>query len=134
MHEHKLCNEQIRSYSVSTASNQQSFWGFSMAASSSTAATLSWSSSSFFQSFGNTVNESVKLPDKRSVLLVLAQRKAKKTRKVINLFIFLKWVLTFSNFHSLNPCFLFGSWENFRKRMDKKTQIQVFIFLVQLFL
>ncbi|GAY58714.1 hypothetical protein CUMW_189080 [Citrus unshiu] len=83
MHEHKLYNEQIRSHSDSTASNQQSFWGFSMAASSSTAATLSWSSSSFFQSFGNTVNESVKLPDKRSALLVLAQRKAKKTRKII---------------------------------------------------
>ncbi|KAK0606148.1 hypothetical protein LWI29_034585 [Acer saccharum] len=54
-----------------------------MASSSSMAATLSWSSSSLFHSFGGNVNENVKLLDKRSALLVFAQKKAKKTRKII---------------------------------------------------
>ncbi|KAJ0020917.1 hypothetical protein Pint_32043 [Pistacia integerrima] len=54
-----------------------------MAVSSSAAATLSWSSSSWLHSFGSSINETVKLPDKRAVMLVLAQKKAKKTRKII---------------------------------------------------
>ncbi|PKI64578.1 50S ribosomal protein L9, chloroplastic [Punica granatum] len=51
---------------------------------SSPAATLSWrSSSSLLQSFGGCSNEATKLPDKRTGLLVFAQKKTKKTRKII---------------------------------------------------
>ncbi|KAH7561129.1 hypothetical protein ACOSP7_016287 [Xanthoceras sorbifolium] len=54
-----------------------------MASSSSMSATLSWGSSSWFHSFGGSVNKNVKLLDKKSVMLVFAQKKAQKTRKII---------------------------------------------------
>ncbi|CAK7332153.1 unnamed protein product [Dovyalis caffra] len=50
-------------------------------ASPSTAATLSWSSSSWLHSFTGPTNEISKLRDKRMPMLVLAQKKATKTRK-----------------------------------------------------
>ncbi|KAJ7947892.1 50S ribosomal protein L9 [Quillaja saponaria] len=49
----------------------------------STAATLSWSSSSLLQSFGGSLNEAIKLPDRTTSMVILAQKKAKKTRKII---------------------------------------------------
>lgn len=49
----------------------------------STASTLSWSSSSWLKSFGGNSNETSKLSDRRTALVILAQKKAKKTRKVI---------------------------------------------------
>ncbi|KAK9279819.1 hypothetical protein L1049_013501 [Liquidambar formosana] len=49
----------------------------------STAATLSWSSSSWLQSLGKNMNETTKISDKRTVMAVVAQKKAKKTRKII---------------------------------------------------
>ncbi|XP_057956009.1 large ribosomal subunit protein bL9c [Malania oleifera] len=50
----------------------------------STAATLSWSSSSWLQSFGKNMNEPTPLPDRGSITVaVVAQKKAKKTRKII---------------------------------------------------
>ncbi|KAK7857727.1 50s ribosomal protein l9 [Quercus suber] len=49
----------------------------------STASTLSWSSSSWLRSFGGNSNEASKLSDRRTALVILAQKKAKKTRKVI---------------------------------------------------
>ncbi|KDP43957.1 hypothetical protein JCGZ_05424 [Jatropha curcas] len=52
-------------------------------ASPSTAATLSWSSSSWLHSFSGPINEISKLPDKRMPMVVFAQKKAKKTRKII---------------------------------------------------
>ncbi|GAV69943.1 Ribosomal_L9_N domain-containing protein/Ribosomal_L9_C domain-containing protein [Cephalotus follicularis] len=52
-------------------------------ASASTAATLPWSRSSWLHSFVGTTNETTKLLDKRTVMVVVAQKKAKKTRKII---------------------------------------------------
>ncbi|XP_040992841.1 50S ribosomal protein L9, chloroplastic [Juglans microcarpa x Juglans regia] len=49
----------------------------------STASALSWSSSSWLHSFGGNLNEATKLPDRRTALVVLAQKKAIKTRKII---------------------------------------------------
>lgn len=49
----------------------------------STASTLSWSSSSWLHSFGGNVKEvATKLPDRRTSMVILAQKKAKKTRTV----------------------------------------------------
>lgn len=51
---------------------------------SSTASTLSWCSSSLFQSFAGATNESQKSPDNvRLILPVVAQKKTKKVRKII---------------------------------------------------
>ncbi|GMN59807.1 hypothetical protein TIFTF001_028895 [Ficus carica] len=50
---------------------------------SSTASTLSWSSSSWLQSFGGNTNEAPKISDPRTTFLILAQKKAKKTRAII---------------------------------------------------
>ncbi|KAI6685212.1 hypothetical protein NL676_031125 [Syzygium grande] len=49
----------------------------------SPAAALSWSSSSWLHSFGGCSNEASEPPDKRSAMVVVAQKKAKKTRKII---------------------------------------------------
>ncbi|KAG2674145.1 hypothetical protein I3843_13G107200 [Carya illinoinensis] len=49
----------------------------------STASALSWSSSSWLHSFGGNLNEATKLPNRRTPLVVLAQKKATKTRKII---------------------------------------------------
>ncbi|KAL5580136.1 hypothetical protein UlMin_012578 [Ulmus minor] len=49
----------------------------------STASTVSWSSSSLLHSFGGNINEAPKLPDRRPGLVILAQKKAKKTRPII---------------------------------------------------
>ncbi|PON42817.1 Ribosomal protein [Trema orientale] len=50
----------------------------------STASTLSWSSSSWLQSFGGNVNEPpTKLSDGRTTFVILAQKKAKRTRAII---------------------------------------------------
>lgn len=51
---------------------------------SSTAATLSWASS-WIQNLSLTknMNQTTKVSDNGSVLLIVAQKKAKKTRKVI---------------------------------------------------
>ena len=48
----------------------------------STASTLSWSSSSWLHSFGGNFNEASKPTDRRTASVILAQKKAKKTRKV----------------------------------------------------
>uniref|UniRef100_A0A803QMV7 Large ribosomal subunit protein bL9c n=1 Tax=Cannabis sativa TaxID=3483 RepID=A0A803QMV7_CANSA len=47
--------------------------------------TLSWSSSTWVQSFstGKVFKEPTKLSDKRATFLILAQKKAKKTRAII---------------------------------------------------
>lgn len=45
---------------------------------SSAASTLCWTSSSFLQSFSSPTNEATKLPEKKTVLVVFAQKKAKK--------------------------------------------------------
>uniref|UniRef100_A0A6N2L5Y2 Large ribosomal subunit protein bL9c n=1 Tax=Salix viminalis TaxID=40686 RepID=A0A6N2L5Y2_SALVM len=52
-------------------------------ATSSTSTILSWNSSSWLHSFVGPTNEISKLPYKRMAMLVLAQKKAKKTRKII---------------------------------------------------
>ncbi|KAF2321733.1 hypothetical protein GH714_001958 [Hevea brasiliensis] len=52
-------------------------------ASPSTAATLSWSSSSWLHSFVGRSNEISKCPDKRMPMVIWAQKKAKKTRKIL---------------------------------------------------
>ncbi|KAF7823331.1 50S ribosomal protein L9, chloroplastic [Senna tora] len=44
---------------------------------------LSCASSSFFQSFAESLNESTKLPNNRKDFLIFAQKKTKKTRKII---------------------------------------------------
>ncbi|BBH05051.1 ribosomal protein L9 [Prunus dulcis] len=49
----------------------------------STASTLSWSSSSLLQSFAANTNEACKLSDRRTGLVVFAQKKAKKARTII---------------------------------------------------
>ncbi|KAF3455159.1 hypothetical protein FNV43_RR05607 [Rhamnella rubrinervis] len=50
----------------------------------STASTLSWSSSSWLQSFCGTINETTtKFSDRRTSMVILAQKKAKKTRTII---------------------------------------------------
>ncbi|KAF8403152.1 hypothetical protein HHK36_011249 [Tetracentron sinense] len=46
-------------------------------------ATLSWSSSSWLQSLGGNMNETTKFSDRGTVMVVVAQKKAKKTRKII---------------------------------------------------
>ncbi|XP_048234612.1 50S ribosomal protein L9, chloroplastic isoform X2 [Ricinus communis] len=52
-------------------------------ASPSTAATISWSSSSWLHNFVGPTNKISKLPDKRMTMVVWAQKKAKKTKKII---------------------------------------------------
>ncbi|KAG5248279.1 hypothetical protein OIU76_030483 [Salix suchowensis] len=54
-----------------------------MASPSTVAATLSCSSSSWLHGFAGPTNEISKFPDKRIPMQVLAQKKAKKTRKII---------------------------------------------------
>ncbi|KAI3417278.1 Histone H2B [Psidium guajava] len=49
----------------------------------SPAAALSWSSSSRLYSFGGCSNEANESSDKRLAMVVVAQKKAKKTRKII---------------------------------------------------
>ncbi|XP_015868432.3 large ribosomal subunit protein bL9c [Ziziphus jujuba] len=49
----------------------------------STASTLSWTSSSLFQSFGGNANGPTKLSVRRTSMVILAQKKAKKTRTII---------------------------------------------------
>ncbi|KAM7279895.1 hypothetical protein ACFE04_007029 [Oxalis oulophora] len=49
----------------------------------SSSSTLSWSSSSFLQTFNCSTNETTKLLDRKSTFVVLAQKKAKKLRKII---------------------------------------------------
>ncbi|XP_048425219.1 50S ribosomal protein L9, chloroplastic [Pyrus x bretschneideri] len=49
----------------------------------SAASTLSWSSSSWLQSFAGNTNEATKLSDRRTGLVVIAQKKAKKARTII---------------------------------------------------
>ncbi|WCJ41620.1 ribosomal protein L9 [Euphorbia peplus] len=50
----------------------------------SSSSTLSWSCSSFLHSFSGPINEVSKLPETRTTsLLILAQKKAKKTRKIM---------------------------------------------------
>ncbi|KAL3752407.1 hypothetical protein ACJRO7_013114 [Eucalyptus globulus] len=49
----------------------------------SPAATLSWSSSSWLHSLGGCSNEAPESSDRRSAMVVIAQKKAKKTRKII---------------------------------------------------
>ncbi|KAF5447309.1 hypothetical protein F2P56_032868 [Juglans regia] len=49
----------------------------------STALAPSWSSSSWLHSFGGNLNAGTKLQDRRTALVVLAQKKAIKTRKII---------------------------------------------------
>ncbi|XP_062105159.1 large ribosomal subunit protein bL9c [Humulus lupulus] len=49
----------------------------------SSASTLSWSSSTWLQSFSGNVNEPTKLSDRRTTFVILAQKKAKKTRAII---------------------------------------------------
>lgn len=44
---------------------------------------LSWSSSYWLQNFGRKLNEPSIVSDKRMVSAVVAQKKAKKTRKII---------------------------------------------------
>ncbi|KAH0984310.1 hypothetical protein GBA52_011487 [Prunus armeniaca] len=46
----------------------------------STTSTLSWSSSSLLQSFATNTNEACKLSDRKTGLVVFAQKKAKKAR------------------------------------------------------
>ena len=48
----------------------------------STAAALSWSSSTWFQTSVNNFNQPRKFSDNRMVFVVVAQKKAKKLRKV----------------------------------------------------
>lgn len=45
---------------------------------------LSWSSSYWLQNFGRKLNEPSIVSDKRMVSAVVAQKKAKKTRKVLH--------------------------------------------------
>ncbi|XP_065869340.1 large ribosomal subunit protein bL9c [Euphorbia lathyris] len=45
--------------------------------------TLSWSSSSWLHSFSGPTNEVSKLPERRTSMLILAQKKARKTRKIM---------------------------------------------------
>ncbi|XP_028788388.1 50S ribosomal protein L9, chloroplastic-like [Neltuma alba] len=44
---------------------------------------LSWSSSSLLQSIGERLNEGTNLPNNKRVFVVFAQKKTKKTRKII---------------------------------------------------
>ncbi|KAI3822831.1 hypothetical protein L1987_10430 [Smallanthus sonchifolius] len=51
----------------------------------SPAASLSWNSSSWLnnRTLTTTTNEGIRIPDKSSAFVILAQKKAKKTRKII---------------------------------------------------
>ncbi|CAI0398075.1 unnamed protein product [Linum tenue] len=52
-------------------------------ASSYAAAALSWSASSWLHSFTGQTNEASVMPDRKLAMPVVAQKKAKKTRKII---------------------------------------------------
>lgn len=76
------------------------------------AASLSWSSSSWLQNCcltKGTSNEAAKIAEKTSILTVVAQKKAKKIRKVILGLISFReiWGSSFMVFHALN---LFGGF------------------------
>jgi len=64
-----------------------------MASPFTAATTLSCTSSSWLHGFVGPTNEISKFPDKRIPMLVLAQKKAKKTRKVTIKLHNLNWVL-----------------------------------------